>query len=423
MKKQNRHHLLSTSWLLALLAFAMLLPQAAQGAPSDTPERQIEAAWERAQASNAYQYRSQLEQTVYPLPKIANAGRQPHQQFIGMEGEVNLAQKSLNLTLWQDASFDPNRAVAIRVENGVSYARTGQNEWREVDNLTDLLAPGGDPMGFLGSIKNVSLGEARELNLAGKTVWATQYVFELDGPAFAEQMKQQLEQQLAQQGKLPPGLELASSDAYKTMAGGGELWLDGDGLPLRMAIEADFPQQGEQERITAVITNDYFNYDKTQLGLATTPFVEAPRIWLQTRMPGVKTAVSFTLLTLLALTLAYFFYATWRTKALQRVLAALVIVPMIVSPLLRGHVVAVFAAEQKAKQVTWQQQKAEADSQAAARDAEKTTDWRPNEAAAGQLREKVAETAVLTTNQTPFAPVAAADSDGDGLSDTDEVGT
>ena len=223
--------------LLALVGvFLLLLMQlpAVFAGDSTEPEQAIAEAWELAQESGRYSFRAEVEQTTYPQPMITNGGAQPDVKRLGMEGQVDVPAEALNLTLWSDASFNPDTGISVQVENGRTLARQGQGEWQEVPGMTDLFAPGGDPMSFLAGIKNVTAGTVQSLELGDTTMTATQYLFELDGPAIAEHTRAQLEAQLQERGKLPAGVRLSTSDAYKTMIGTGELWLNEAGLPVQV---------------------------------------------------------------------------------------------------------------------------------------------------------------------------------------------
>ena len=76
------------------------------------------------------------------------------------------------------------------------------NEWEEMDDISDLIAPGQDNLGFLAAAKNVNLDPSQ--SRGGITF--DRYLFELDGPAFAQYMRQQMERELARKGALPPGV-------------------------------------------------------------------------------------------------------------------------------------------------------------------------------------------------------------------------
>lgn len=236
-------------WLLALgLLVLFFSATTATHADTDpTPQQQVDQAWQLAQASGSYDYRTLVEQTTYPQPTIRNAGTQPKVQMVGMEGSADLHTQSLNLTLWQNASFDPDTGIGVRVANGQTLARRGQDEWVEVGNVTEMFAPGGDPLGFLVAVDNVTVGEQRTIELGSDgidpvvTIDSTQYLFEIDGEAFAAHARAEMEAQLQRQGKLPAGMQLSASEAYQEMTGDGEVWIGVNGLPQRLVLKSTFP--------------------------------------------------------------------------------------------------------------------------------------------------------------------------------------
>ena len=396
---------LATLLLLTGLRFSAVVAQ-----DTTSAKQIISDAWEKAQASGRYDFRTRVEQITYPLPKITNAGTQPDVQNLAMEGEVDLPAEQLSLTLWNDVSFNPDTGIAVRVEKGVAQARQGQGEWQEIDNIADLFAPGGDPMAFLAGMKNVTVGESRSVDLNGLTINGTQYLFDLDGPVLAEHLRARLERQLQEQGKLPAGVQLSSSEAYSDMVGSGEVWLNEAGLPIYSIFNLDFPAQGEEERVTAVITNNFFNYDLVQLGLATTPFLQSPTTWVAVRVSPEQAALTFAF--------AFFFVATilliktyWRTKAFYRFLASAIIFSMLFANLLRVDHVSAFMEEQLAHQEMTEAQRTEAEASDEIKAAQ-TTNWQPNQKAIPQLQAKVP-----TNIQRSVGP----DTDGDGIVDQEEL--
>ncbi len=409
-KKPSFYALFFISLIGLFSLFVVQLPIAqADNAPS--VEETVTQAWELAQDSGRYEFRTQVEQTTYPLPKITNAGLRPTVQNLGMEGQINLTAEQLNLTLWGDLSFNPDTGIEIRVADGKTEVRQGQDNWEEADNLTDLFAPGGDPMNFLIGVKNVTIGESRILDLGEATIQGTQYLFDLDGPIFAEHMRLVMQQQLQEQGKLPPGIQLSASDSYKRMIGSGELWLNENGLPIHLSYNLDFPEHGDEERVTAVITNNFFNYNLAQLEQATTPFFQSPITWLNVHMPiqNVTSIFAFSL----------FFVATllliknhWRTKTFHRVTAVSIILSMLFSPHLQSERVSAFFNQQQELQQTAEAQQAQAKTTAFMAQTSQTTDWQPNVTAESQL---------LANIPSNFALSVGIDTDGDGISDDDEL--
>ncbi len=135
--------------------------------PATSPNAIIREAWQLAQASGQYDYRSQIEQTTYPTPKLINAGRPPVEDFVALEGSVDVDAQALAFTLWQDASFNPDTGLSVKVEGDQVYGRSGQGTWEPIDNFNDAFAPSGDPLAWLSGVKNITEDETRTHNFDG----------------------------------------------------------------------------------------------------------------------------------------------------------------------------------------------------------------------------------------------------------------
>ncbi len=72
-----------------------------------------------------------------------------------------------------------------------------------------------------------------------------------------------MEQYLREKGELPLNLHLDSSRTYQAMTGQSEIMLDGRGLPQRLTIHLDYPQEKDDARTQADVTTDFvFPADK-----------------------------------------------------------------------------------------------------------------------------------------------------------------
>ncbi len=426
--KQHRTILTLIILVLGLLGLTILLsPSSSAAADSLSPQAAVEQAWRLAEASGRYDFDTQIEQTAYPLPTLGNAGAAPIQDTFAMLGQVDLPNDQMEMTFWQDNSYDPNSGAAIRVEGSQTYGRVGQDEWQEVDNITDFAAPGGDPMAFLAGMNNVAIGETRQHILGEGTesfsLELTQYTFDLDSSLFADYVREQLEARLQDEGSLPAGLELAAPDYYHNMTGSGEVWLDGNGLLARLVVDMDFPPGGDNGRSTAVITSDFSNYNLEKIGLAQLTFSQNPALWLTERIPdsavGQKFLLNFfvllTIIGLLGLSVPY-----WRSHRFYSAVASTIIISMLVAPLLQGHHYQVFQEGQIASQAAHQERLAQAEQDQAIQEAQKSN-WNPNIPPTEQF---IPGNKDFSYSNKPdiqsSTPITTTDSDGDGLSDADE---
>src|SRR5690606_33956166 len=203
---------------------------------------------------------------------------------------------------------------------------------------------------FLSAAKNIS--DQGYESRAG--VGFTRYTFDLDGPSFAAYIRDQLQAQLAHQGKLPPGITLALPEQYRQMSGSGELWVRTDGSPLSQIIVADFPASADEDyRTEARITVD-FSYPQQQASSGSILSAKSMEGWRQTMSAGVA-ALSNRLPNLVISTLAAAFVLMLcallvrysHLRHVYTVVTTFMIVVLVGSPLLHAQTVAAFVAEQQ----------------------------------------------------------------------------
>lgn len=416
-------------WIPLVLVLLLCVPAslARPGAPQ-TPAQRVAWAWEQAQASGSYRYRVEVLQTSTPRPSLANAGRAPREQRLGLEGMVDLSQHALELTLWQGADRSPASGMALRIKDGQTLGRRGQGAWQPVDISADVFAPGGDPLAFLASAANIQFlgSESRALD-GGAQVRYERYAFDLDGRAFAAAMRERLEQQLRQRGELPAGVSLDTAALAGGLRGRGELWLDADGLPRRLSTQLDLPAQPGGEQIHAAVTTDYFDFDRSRLALISTPFTANPLGWLGLRLadiaPGLSEGAAGLLLALPGLLLALVCARYWRSRRVYRLVVPGVIAAMLLTPLLQGQRFAAAAERRQTHQEQQQQAQRQSSALAEGRAALTSSDWDPHQPPVAAVRpqpaQSVAAASLLQRGLAASSP--SADSDGDGLSDSDEA--
>ena len=191
-------------------------PAAAADGPG-SPEQAVRRAWEAARDAGAYRFASDVVQTTRPAPALSNVGRSITRNELHLEGNVDLPARSLEMRLWTNGGSVANPASAseMRIEGEQAWTRQPGGSWQQVEDFTGGFAPNGDFLSYLAGIKNV-----RETGSEGAS-----FHFDFDGPAFANYMRDQLEQYLRERGELPAGLYLDSSRTYQEMTGQGEITL------------------------------------------------------------------------------------------------------------------------------------------------------------------------------------------------------
>ena len=317
-------------WLigaLALLAGVGLFsqtyfPHIAQATPRDP----IVGAWEAARAVGSYAFTTDIRQVTIPSARITNVGRSSKNQLLHLEGQADLQQELLEMTLWTDGgnTAQPNSGVSVKVADGQTYTRQGDGEWQVTDNLLDGVAPGGDFLGFLTAVRDVQVvGTEQRAGIS-----FTRYRFTLDGPTLAAYMREQTEVALRHKGELPPGINLESSHYYRDMTGDGELWVRSDGLPLRQILNLQFPEQRD-EYVNAQITTDFSSFGK-----AAPMTASGSNPWLATSRHVASAGTPIGLPLLAGLGLLFVVLRYRRTRLLYNALAIAVILSLVLGPLL-----------------------------------------------------------------------------------------
>jgi len=326
--------LLGGAWLISWA----LLPHIAQATPRDP----IAGAWAAVRTVGSYKFTSDIRQVTIPTARITNVGRSSKHQMLHLEGQTDLQQALLEMTLWTEggSTAQPNSGVGVKVADGQTYTRQGDGEWQTTDNLLDGIAPGGDFLAFLTAVRNVQVADTEQR--AG--ISFTRYRFTLDGPTLAAYLREQTESALRHKGELPPGISLESSRYYRDMVGDGELWVRSDGLPLRQILNLQFPEQRD-EYVNAQITTDFSGFGTSA------PIVSEGRgsaiISQISQFVSTGTPIVLTLLTGLGLLFVVLRYR--RTRSLYNGLVIAVILSLVIGPVLATTLNVRFFDAQSAK--------------------------------------------------------------------------
>lgn len=346
--------LIGLTLLVAGALGAFWWPQVTSAASQLTNPDPVTAAWEKAKAAGSYHFTSDVLQKSIPVANITNVGRTSRTDALHMEGQNDLRNQTLELTLWNQGGSVINAAsgISLRSEKGKSFTRRGNEAWQESENQMDALAPQGDFLGYLAAIRNVSAG----VNETRNGVSFTRYTFELDGPAFASYMHEQITKAMRAKGELPVGVQLDAPAYYRDMTGYGELWVGANGLPLRQILNLRFPEQND-ERVEASMTVNFAKYGVEQTGLLTllrTGQWQGAWLVLPSRLPDLTG-----LWLGLACSVAAFLVIHYRrARAVQMALVIAVIVSQIVGPILSSMSQARFFDSYRAKAAAQEEQQA-----------------------------------------------------------------
>ncbi len=233
----------------------------------------IQQVWQQATQYGTFHYATTLEQTIQPSNTLDNVGLSHRVDRSYIEGEVNRADATMHMRMWSNGGrIAAAQGLELRVENGKTYGRIAGSAWEETEAIHDLFAPDNDPLSYLVAARNVTyLGETQRVSMD-----LTHYTFDLDGPAFAEYMRQLMNDHLHQHGSLPPSITLETADGYLAMTGQDEMWVNAAGLPVRQIIFLTFPQDSlQQAQVKAVLTTDFSQWQD-----------QSPRSWGWQRCRG-----------------------------------------------------------------------------------------------------------------------------------------
>ena len=417
---------------LASLWLGHTAPTAAQRAPHDaSAQAEIEQAWQQASESDRYAFRSRIEQLVYPAPSVRNAGRQPQQDLLGLAGTIEADSDRIESTIWPDASFDEARGVDLLVENGRSYIReSAASDWVEIDDMSQMVAPAGDPLSFLAGIKQVEATGTDSRVMGDVTLEFSTYRFAIDGPTLGRYMDRMTEQMLIEAGELPQGMSVGGGNRFYDATGTGEIWLDADGYPARFVIDFAFAPEENGERITAQINSDFYDFE-VATAEAMPNFATAPRTWLAVTAAEVATperTIAFGWSLLIGLTFVLLAIFVWRhayTKEFYTTIVSLIIVGLVLPPLLQAQEARAFYSEQMGRSHDQVERDREYEQYDQMREVLYGNDWNPQEdpyaegRALQQAVQAVAQTAVAANTSSEIDTTA--DSDGDGATDDDEA--
>jgi len=333
---------------LAILATAERLVHSVSGAglPASASQ-EVSQVWERARESGSYRFTADIVQTAMPATTVENVGRRSQTDTLHVEGQTNLGDGSLEMTLWSNGGsvLDAGSGVQVRVEGDEAFVRQGggpggelaDQEWQPVEDFTGLFAPQSDFMTYLVAAKDI-VDHGVESHSGFNF---NRYGFTIDGPAYAGYVRDQMQAELQRSGELPPGMKLELPEQYVQMNGSGELWVSPQGLPLRQVLQLEMPGS-ESDQISAAVTVNFMDF-----GVAGESAIVLPS------SAEIGSALT-TIITLAAVAvLCIVIAANGRTRKVYAVIMLFVIFSMLLSPFFMGRSAQAFSdrqAEQAAAQ-------------------------------------------------------------------------
>jgi hypothetical protein len=405
---------------LVLLVTTTVIPQATKvSTPSE--EGIVQTAWQLAQESGAYHFSTEIVQKTFPAPSLANVGRSGRLDTLYLEGQADLLQRTLQMSLWQNggSALDPREGIEVRIEGKRAYGRQIGQPWQEIDDFSGSFAPDNDLMAYLAGATNV-----RKLAVEAFGTPYTRYAFDVDGPAFATYLRDRLEARLIETGELPLGLTLDVAQEHREITGEGEIWIDQRGLPLRLSVHLTYPPQPNGERVEADIQTDFSGFTPpTEIGGPLARFADrldlpsTPRAW---RQIGRQLALTLSLLGLLTILII-----NHRSKTVYIALVLTSVTAMVAGPLLRSQRVHAYTERQAAQRAEQERSQREAEARRALQEDVLANDWNPNldplanpessDPAASPPAPAYRLPTDILESDPPASPAETADDDQDGL--------
>ncbi|MFN8474388.1 MAG: Ig-like domain-containing protein [Anaerolineae bacterium] len=348
---------------LAILAALLLVPVFGMfggyrllAATRATPASAVADALAQARAAGSFHLTADVQQTALPSGASVNVSSQDGESILRVEGDVVYpkadGQPDTRLVF---ASTPKAPSIELRVVDGQSYIGLA-DRWQRIDDPSLGGAPSGDYLGYLAAVTNVAKGGAVK-TAAGNL---DRYTFDIDGPLYAEYLRQRMQSQLA--GQLPQGMQLARSPRYEGMKGKGELWVDGEGRARRQMIDLSLPAAQGQPATQAHMSVDFSRFGDyvppitapapgangaltaAQAGAAATPAASTTALSVLHAALDPE-ALSIGLGLAVAVFLAMFVLALVRPRRFRRLYAAIVgvtILSMLSTPLLNADIFARF---------------------------------------------------------------------------------
>ncbi|MFZ2358812.1 MAG: LamG-like jellyroll fold domain-containing protein, partial [Anaerolineae bacterium] len=389
--------------LLGLLAYRQASGQSASAAG------QVEQAWKAMRLSDSYAFSGDTVITTIPLPTVGNIGRFSRTDSLYLEGSNDLRRDTTQLALWGGAvsAADPSAAYQIRIKDGKTETRAGDGDWQASDSADLAFAPEGDFLAFLDF--------ARDIAYAGEETVGEQqvakYSFAIDGPAYADRLRQLTQERLVAEGTLPRGVAMEAPEHIAQMTGQGELWIDARGLPLREVVRLQIPAApGADYRTEAELSIHFTNVAGGQLARGWSQTLASASLALRRMdLPSPGEAAAYA--GLLALTLTLALLVARPNRRIVRAVHIAIVAIMIAGPIAQTGVV-----KAEGEQIAAYQAQVE---QAAAETASAGSNLSPSAAPVQPL------TPLESLDLQRDAPDSSVDSDDDGLTDVQEdlIGT
>ena len=263
-----------------------------------SPAQLLDDAYQRVIDAKAYEYSLEGEQTLIPRALVTMIGQSEQRVDVLVEGEVTLPDYSMMSISMDGLGLDPT-PVAMVIEDGKSYLLR-EGEKIPTENPIGVTSPNGDYLSYLAAAKNVQRCES---DSAPFVTAVSCYTYNIDGPAFAEHVRLQLQANLAQTpGATALGAQVGTAPLLQQMSGEGKVWLDANGLPLRQKVDLYVPEVDMHYDADISMYIDY-RFEAEAIAAATAPLsiLPAPEVVVE----AVETSIPHLFVLILFLTIGF----------------------------------------------------------------------------------------------------------------------
>jgi len=215
MLNRSRRTLLPAFGLLAVvISLFVLFALPAQGQANAAAV--LRAAYARLTAVDGYAFSSTVVQTTHPLPTVANIGLTSQDASLLVTGAVDNAADRIELSMLEESGtlLDGSGQVEVKVEAGKVWGRTPGQDWQILDEAAAPDRHSSEPAAFLQAARAVTFLGAEER--LGQTFDV--YRFDIDGPAWAQVMRAELQRDMQRRGAVDAGDAVLRADELRDHA-------------------------------------------------------------------------------------------------------------------------------------------------------------------------------------------------------------
>ncbi len=279
--------------LLAVLgsgAFIIVVLVVLLSAVSPSSGRELATARDRLLHAGSYRFTADIDQTVLPrgVPEMIGAADEHH--TLSARGEVVMPGHA-TLTLRAPQQMD-DALTLLRHRDQTFLVQHGVVQPTDTTTATPPV-PTLDFLGYLDAAEDVRALPPQTRD----GVTYQRYRFTIEGVRLADQLRQQVEQQIG--ATLPPGAQTTAASQVAEMGGQGEVWIDPQGMLTRQVLDLHMPHASAG--YNAEIHLDIRLYDVGAVQTILEPVQTADGTWhlITQSVDGSSSAVALTEWTLI----------------------------------------------------------------------------------------------------------------------------